>query len=148
MIIKNILIGLFYGLFASMICSFMITIAANVLAGGTGNANGWWWFFLTLSIPLSLSMAVSGCFLHRINFWRIGFWLMCAGIGYLNLLIMGTAGAIVVSVQSRGYQSVNIEGYLQWGPIYALIFLPVSMLIVAGLQLGLRKILKISSPVL
>lgn len=140
--IKNLSIGLLYGLSASLIGGFLMATFGNSFAGGAGS-DGWLWFFLMLCIPLCLTFAASGYFLHRIQFGGTKFIVLCAIIAFINVLIMGTAGAIIVSGETRGYETVNIGGYLQWGPIYAVLSLPLTSFIVAGLLFGLRKILKL-----
>lgn len=140
--IKTLIVGLLYGFCASLVIGFLIAIFGNSIAGGAGS-DGWLWFFLTLCVPLSLSFAISGFQFHRIQFKGTKFILLCMIIALINVLIMGTAGAIIVSGETRGYETVNIEGYLQWGPIYAVLFLPLSTPLVAGLLLGFRKSLNV-----
>jgi hypothetical protein len=136
------IIGFFYGIILSLICSFFITIAANAAAGGFA-FKGWFWFFFGLCVPLSITFGITGYFLTFKKVSMLKFWILCVMFGFINVLYMGTVGAILGSaITYGGLENVNVGGYLDWGPIYAAICLPLSTLVVAGLIMGLRNLLK------
>lgn len=139
--LRRSIIGFFYGIILSAICSLFITVIANMTAGGLSFA-GWFWFFFGLCVPLSITFGITGYFFAFKNSGLIKFWLLCAIFGFINVLYMGTVGAILGNAITYGLENVNIGGYFAWGPIYAAISLPFSTLVVAGLIMGLRSVLK------
>ncbi len=138
---RSSLFGVFYGISVAGILSFIISILGNLLAGGA-SLGGWWWFFLTLAIPACVSLGLAGYYRAFEGMSRLKLWLYCIISGFLNVLFMGTIGAITASSLKYGYERVNISGYLEWGPIYAALFLPVSTFVMFGLILVLREIIK------
>jgi hypothetical protein len=139
---RRSLVGFFYGLILSLICSFFIAIFANSVAGESSFA-GWSWFFLASCIPFSISFGISGYFFAYKNSRKAKYWMICGIIGFINVLYMGTIGAIMGSAVRYSMENVNVAGYLVWGPVYAVLFLPLSTLVVAGLMKGLRNVLDI-----
>ncbi|MGI2295032.1 hypothetical protein [Paenibacillus sp. GXUN7292] len=135
------IIGFFYGIILSLICSFFITLVANASAG-VFTVKGWFWFFFGLCVPLSITFGITGYFLTFKNLSMLKFWLLCVIFGFINVLYMGTVGAILGSAITYGLKNINVGGYFAWGPIYAAIFLPLSTLVVAGLIMGLRNVLE------
>ncbi|WP_079912762.1 hypothetical protein [Paenibacillus sp. 32352] len=132
-------IGFTYGFVFSFISSILIALFSNSFAGGS-SVSGWSWFFKTTWVPFSVTFGVSGYFLAFKNVGRAKFWLICAIIGFVNVLYMGTIGAIWSSSMINGMTSVNIAGYLTWGPVYAVLSLPLSTVVIGGLLKGLRSI--------
>lgn len=63
-------------------------------------------------------------------------------MGFLSVCYMGTIGAIIANEIMYGLENINVIGYLQWGPIYAVGFLPISTLIVAAVHAYFQDISK------
>ncbi|WP_152547744.1 hypothetical protein [Paenibacillus ehimensis] len=139
--VRSSLLGVFWGLTVAGILSLIISILGNLLAGGL-SFGGWWWFFLTLAVPACVSLGLAGYYRAFEGSGRLKLWLYCISSGFLNVLFMGTIGAITASSLMYGYEGVNVSGYLEWGPIYAALFLPVSTIVMLILILVLRKIIK------
>ncbi|MCZ8522050.1 MULTISPECIES: hypothetical protein [Paenibacillus] len=140
---RRTLWGVAYGLVASVIFSLFIAVLANGLAGG-GGAEGWFWFFGGLSIPLCITLGIAGYFHAFQALSRSKFWFLCAFIGFINVLYMGTAGAIMgSSLAFGGLRQVNVSGYWVWGPVYAICCLPLSTAAAAFLLSAFRNFLKI-----
>lgn len=97
-------------------------------AGGITSFWGESWLYFSVSIPFAVTFAILGGYFHNRNeisnkrLWLIS--LLCA---FLVSLYSGTIGAIFGETIVRGgMETVNVEGTLVWGTIYAFVLLPLT----------------------
>ncbi len=134
--------GIGIGLISSVMITFIVTVIVSGSFGGSFEIKGWLWLLQTSVVPLVLCCGISGYCKGFIGSTKLKFWLICASMGFLSVLYMGTIGAIIASGFEFGLENINVIGYLQWGPIYALGFLPVSTMIAAAIQFYFQNRLK------
>ncbi len=142
---RSSLCGAFLGIAVAGILSFIVSVLGNLLAGGL-SFGGWWWFFLTMAIPACVSLGLAGYYQAFMGRSRLKLWFYCIISGFLNVLFMGTIGAIAASSLMYGYEGVNVSGYLEWGPVYAVLFWPVSTFVMFVFILILREIIRSANP--
>lgn len=97
---------------------------------------GWWnnlfhgecWLYYSVIIPFALTFAVLGGNFHNSNELSIKkLWLISVICAFLVTLYSGTIGAIFGEMIVRGgIETINVEGTLVWGTIYAFILLPLT----------------------
>ncbi|MDX8367944.1 hypothetical protein [Cytobacillus sp. IB215665] len=122
------LIILFAGTLFSIITVFLFAQIGIVWAGGRitlffGSES---WLYYSVIIPFTITFAILGGYFHNRNelsnkkLWAIS--LICA---FLVTLYSGTIGAIFGETIVRGgMETINVEGTLVWGALYAFILLP------------------------
>lgn len=81
---------------------------------------------LRISRPLRSQRigAVARRFPHSRSRWRLHLSAFVAA--YFAVALAGSLGAVAVGSAHRGFERVNVSGYLTWCWIYAAVFLPLS----------------------
>ena len=120
--------GLIFGAICSIVGALLFMLFGQVWAGGVTSFWGESWLYFAVFIPFVINFAVLGGYFHNKNelsnkkLWLIS--LICA---FLVSLYSGTIGAIFGETIVRGgMKTINIEGTLVWGTIYAFILLPLT----------------------
>ncbi|UUZ81935.1 hypothetical protein LJK88_46670 [Paenibacillus sp. P26] len=131
--LRRSLAGVCFGLIVSVVFSFVITPFVNLLAGGI-SFGGLLWFWAISFVPLSFTFGMAGYVFSPGKQGKFQYWTLCAFIGFMNVLYMGTVGAIMGSAGQLGIEHVNVQGYLAWGPVYAAATLPLSTPVTAVLM--------------
>lgn len=132
--IRNLFKGLGFGLVSSIVITFFAAAFGSGAYGGDIGIQGWLWLLQTSAVPIMLCCGISGYCEGFKDSSKLKFWLICAIMGFLSVCYMGTIGAIIASGLMYGMDNINVIGYLQWGPIYALGFLPISTLIASAIN--------------
>ena len=95
-------------------------------AGGITSLFGESWLYISVSTPFAITFAFLGSYFHQKSdvsnkkLWMIS--LICA---FLITLYSGTFGAIMGETIVRGgFETINVEGTMIWGTIYAFSLLP------------------------
>ncbi|HWJ78005.1 MAG TPA: hypothetical protein VNR61_08000 [Niallia sp.] len=136
-IIKGIMIGIIFGLILSFCISFMFILIAQGLAGGFTSLFGERWFYFATILPFIFTFAILGFyFAKRENVSNKKLWLLSLISALFITLFSGTFGPLfgefivrggsIRTYTANGYTSVNVEGVLIWGTIYAFILLPLT----------------------
>lgn len=140
---KFLAFGSLLGIFVSFFGSIIWSIIANEWAGGATVIE--FWFFYVSFVPFSITFfAISYYIYKRGCTTEKERWIISIISSFVALLLSGTIGAIFVSFLERGINRVNITGYLIWGVIYSLIFLPISSPIMYLLVNFMYKYFKIN----
>lgn len=131
--IRNLLKGIGSGLILSILLTLLLAAFASSVVGDLG-IQGWLSLLQSSAVPIILCSGISAYNLGFKDSSRLKFWLICAIMGFLSVLYIATIGALIPNVLMFGIDNINVIGYFQWGPIYALGFLPLSTLIVAAIH--------------
>ena len=120
--------GLIFGAAFSFVTALLFMLIAQALAGGFTLFWGESWLYLSVIIPFSVTFAVLGGYFHkRKEISNKTLWLISLICAFLVTLYSGTIGAIFGETIVRGgMETMNIEGTLVWGTIYAFILLPLT----------------------
>lgn len=126
--VRGLFIGLIFGIVLSTIGSILFAFVTNASAGGYINnpIEGWEWFFYISIIPIAITFAAYGKWLSGNRSTPKKLWLSGAIIAFMIVWLAGSLGTILISSLQRGFETVNISGYLIAGPIYAVILLPIT----------------------
>ncbi|MFM1651996.1 hypothetical protein ACI7RC_07835 [Brevibacillus sp. B_LB10_24] len=116
---RRFAIGLLYGTILSTFGSFFLLILGT-MAAGFFSLDAWTWFFLCSVIPVSSCFAVLAVVIKK-PLRTKSVWLLGILLSFLTVELASLVG-IVLNIVKIGYERVNIEGYLVWGPIYAVFF--------------------------
>lgn len=126
--IKGIVIGIIVGFVLSFCISLMFMLFAQGLAGGITSLFSESWLYYATVIPFILTFSVLGFyFTKQENVSNKKLWLLSLLSSLFITLYSGTIGAIFGETIVRGgMETINIEGTLIWGTIYAFIMLPLT----------------------
>lgn len=123
---RSLLKGFVFGALFSLFTALLFMLMGQFVAGGFTSFWGESWLYFAVIVPFVITFTVLGGYFHNKNeisnkkIWLIS--LLCA---FLVTLYSGTVGAIFGEFIVRGgMKTINIEGTLVWGTIYAFILLP------------------------
>ncbi|WP_303971224.1 hypothetical protein [Sporosarcina ureae] len=123
------LIGILFGLIISAVTAWMFERMAGIMAGGITSFWGESWLYISVTIPFAIVFGILGGYfqkhreLSNKKLWQIGI-----GSAFFITLYSGTIGAIIGEALIRGsMETMNVEGTLVWGTIYAFVLLPVTV---------------------
>lgn len=127
---KNIswLKGLIFGVLFSFVTALLFMLIGQTLAGGITLFRGERWLYFSVIIPFAITFSVLGGYFHNKNeISNKKLWLLSLLSAFLVALYSGTIGAIFGETIVRGgMKTINVEGTLIWGTIYAFILLPIT----------------------
>ena len=120
--------GLIFGILISFITALLFMLLGQMWAGGITSFWGESWLYFSVIIPFTITFAVLGGYFHNRNkLTNKKLWLISLIIAFLITLYSGTVGAIFGEYIVRdGMETINVEGTLIWGTIYAFILLPLT----------------------
>ena len=120
--------GLIFGALLSFITALLFMLIGQTLAGGITSFWGESWLYFSVIIPFAITFAVLGGYFHNRNeISNKKLWQLSLLSAFLVTLYSGTIGAIFGETIVRGgMRTINIEGTLIWGTIYAFILLPLT----------------------
>lgn len=120
--------GLIFGALFSFITALLFMLIGQTLAGGITLFWGESWLYFSIIIPFAITFAVLGGYFHNRNeVSNKKLWLISLLSAFLVTLYSGTIGAIFGETIVRGgMKTINVEGTLIWGTIYAFILLPLT----------------------
>lgn len=120
--------GLIFGILLSFITALLFMLLGQIWAGGITSFWGESWLYFSEIIPFTITFAVLGGYFHNRNeLTNKKLWLISLLIAFLITLYSGTVGAIFgESIVRNGMDTINVEGTLIWGTIYAFILLPLT----------------------
>ena len=120
--------GLIFGALFSFITALLFMLIGQTLAGGITLFWGESWLYFSVIIPFAITFAVLGGYFHNRNeVSNKKLWLISLLSAFLVTLYSGTIGAIFGETIVRGgMKTINVEGTLIWGTIYAFILLPLT----------------------
>lgn len=119
--------GLIFGVLFSLISAMLFMLFGQMWAGGITSFWGESWLYFAVIIPFIITFAILGGYFHNRNVTNKKLWLLSLICAFLISLYSGTIGAIFGETIVRGgMETINIEGTLVWGTIYAFILLPLT----------------------
>lgn len=120
--------GLIFGALFSFISALLFMLLVQSLAGGITVFWGESWLYFSVIIPFAITFALLGGYFHNRNeISNKKLWLLSLLSAFLITLYSGTIGAIFGETIARGgMKTINVEGTLIWGTIYAFILLPLT----------------------
>ncbi|WP_237658415.1 hypothetical protein [Ureibacillus xyleni] len=118
--------GVIFGLIIAFVSAWLFMQIAQFIAGGITSFWGESWLFYAVIIPCTLTFAfLGGYFYKKEEVTNKKLWLISLLSAFFITLFSGTIGAILgESIVRGGMETINIEGTLVWGTIYAFVFLP------------------------
>lgn len=125
----TVVFGLFFGAIISVLTAFLFGSFAQTAAGGMTSLLGESWLYLSLAVPFTLTFAVLGGYIYnRTSITNKKLWLISLISAFFVTLYSGTIGAIFGEAIVRGgMKTINIDGTLGWGTIYAFVLLPFTV---------------------
>lgn len=145
--------GLIFGVVLALITAFLFMLFGQIAAGGITSLWGESWLYISLIIPFAVVfMLLGGYFYNRNEVSNKKLWLLSLVIAFIVTLYSGTIGAILGEYIVRGgIETINVEGTLIWGTIYAFVLLPLTvpcarLLIGVFYHFAFRSYRKKSSP--
>ncbi|ATP40656.1 hypothetical protein CSE16_11690 [Solibacillus sp. R5-41] len=120
--------GLIFGAVLSLVSALIFMLLAQTSAGGITSFWGESWLYFAVIIPFVITFAILGGYFHNRNeLSNRKLWLISLISAFLVTLYSGTIGAIFGETIVRGgMETINVEGTLIWGTIYAFILLPLT----------------------
>ncbi|MCM3634508.1 hypothetical protein [Paenibacillus camelliae] len=119
--------GFIFGALFSFITAMLFMLIGQMWAGGVTSMWGESWLYFSVVIPFVITFTVLGGYFHNRNATNKKLWLISLICAFLITLYSGTIGAIFGETIVRGgMETINIEGTLVWGTIYAFILLPLT----------------------
>ncbi|MCH7321519.1 hypothetical protein LZ480_06390 [Solibacillus sp. MA9] len=118
--------GFIFGAVFSFVAALLFMLIGQILAGGVTSFRGESWLYFSVVIPFALTFTVLGGYFHnRKDLSNKKLWLISLICAFLVTLYSGTVGAIFGETIVRGgMETINIDGTLVWGTIYAFILIP------------------------
>ncbi|MGF9715264.1 hypothetical protein [Cohnella thermotolerans] len=120
--------GLIFGAVFSFVTALLFMLIGQAWAGGITSFWGESWLYFSVIIPFAITFAIlGGYFRNRKELSNKKLWLISLICAFLVTLYSGTIGAIFGETIVRGgMETLNIDGTLVWGTIYAFILLPLT----------------------
>lgn len=120
--------GLILGIILSFISALLFMLLGQMWAGGITSFWGESWLYFSIIVPFAITFAVLGRYFHNKNeLSNKNLWLISLLIAFFVTLYSGTVGAIFGEFIVRdGMKTINVEGTLIWGTIFAFILLPLT----------------------
>lgn len=120
--------GLIFGAVFSFVTALLFMLIGQAWAGGITSFCGESWLYFSVIIPFAITFAIlGGYFRNRKELSNKKLWLISLICAFLVTLYSGTIGAIFGETIVRGgMETLNIDGTLVWGTIYAFILLPLT----------------------
>lgn len=152
-ITKGVFIGFIFGFIFSLVISFVFMLFAQAMAGGFTSLTGGSWLYYATVVPFIVTFMILGAyFAKRETVSNKKLWLISLQSAFFVTLYSGTIGALfgewvvrggrfIVPIEG-GYTSVNFEGTLIWGVVYAFVLLPLTTPIARLLIQGFLELLK------
>jgi len=120
--------GLLFGALVSFMATWIFQLLSQQFAGGITSFLGERWLYLSVIVPCTIIFAVLGGYSHnRMKLTNKKCWLISLICALFVTWYSGTVGAIFGETIVRGnMDTLNIEGTLIWGTIYAFVLLPLT----------------------
>ncbi|KYG90138.1 hypothetical protein MHH70_09305 [Metasolibacillus sp. FSL H7-0170] len=120
--------GLIFGVVLSFVTALLFMLIGQAWAGGITSFWGESWLYFSVIIPFAIAFSIlGGYFQNKKGLSNKRLWLISLLCAFLVTLYSGTIGAIFGETIVRGgMETINIEGTLVWGTIYAIILLPLT----------------------
>lgn len=101
------------------------------------------WLYFSVIVPFAIAFIILGNYFHnRKELSNKKLWEISFGCAFLVTLYSGTVGAIIGENTVRGgLETININGTLVWGLIYAVVLLPLTTPFAHLLIVGFTKLL-------
>lgn len=122
----SVVFGLAFGTIISFVAALLFMLIAQTMVGGVTSFWGEKWLYLSAVIPFAITFAVLGGYIHnRKEMTNKKLWILSLVTAFLVTLYVGTVGAILGETIVRGgMETINVDGTIVWGIIYAFALLP------------------------
>ncbi|KGR77952.1 hypothetical protein [Ureibacillus sinduriensis] len=126
---KKKITGVVFGIVISLITAMLFMLMGQVWAGGITSLWGESWLYFSVIIPFALTFGVlGGYFRNKDNLSNKRLWMISFISAFFITLFSGTIGAIIGETIVRGgMETINVEGTLVWGTVYAFVLLPLTI---------------------
>lgn len=126
---RKIITGIVFGIIISFITAVFFMLMGQMSAGGITSFWGESWLYFSVIIPFAITFGVlGGYFRNKDNLSNKRLWLISLISAFFITLFSGTIGAIFGETIVRGgMETINVEGTLVWGTIYAFVLLPITI---------------------
>lgn len=123
------MIGVVFGILFSLFTTLLFMIIGQMLAGGVTSFWGESWLYFAVIVPFTITFAVlGGYFPNKEEITNKKIWFISLVSAFFVTLYSGTIGAIFGETIVRGgMETINVEGTLIWGTIYAFVLLPLTI---------------------
>ena len=123
------MIGVVFGMLFSLFTTLLFMIIGQMIAGGATSFWGESWLYFAVIVPITITFAVlGGYFPNKGEITNKKLWLISLVSAFFVTLYSGTIGAIFGEAIVRcGMETINVEGTLIWGTIYAFVLLPLTI---------------------
>ena len=123
------MIGVVFGILFSLFTTLLFMLIGQMIAGGVTSFWGESWLYFAVIVPFTITFAVLGGYFHnKEEITNKKLWLISLISAFFVTLYSGTIGAIFGETIVRGgMKTINVEGILIWGTIYAFILLPLTI---------------------
>lgn len=119
--------GAIYGVIISFIVAIVFMLIGQAWAGGITSLWGESWLYFSVIIPFAITFTLLGWYFQKKEVSKKRLWLLSLITAFLVTLYSGTIGAIFGEMIVRGgMETINVEGTLIWGTIYAFVLLPLT----------------------
>lgn len=127
-------LGLIFGLVVSLLSAFIFMFFGQIAASGGGRPTilmGEAWLYYATLLPFILGFTLLGGYFEKHHKHDVvsskKLWLISLYYAFLLTLFSGTVGALLGETIVRGgLETVNVEGTLIWGTIYAFVLIPLT----------------------
>lgn len=152
-ITKGVFIGFIFGFIFSLFTSLVFMFFAQASAGGVTSLTGESWLYYATVVPFIVTFMILGAyFTKRKTVSNKKLWLISLLSAFFVTLYSGTIGALFgewvvrggsfITPIEGGYTSVNFDGTLFWGLVYAFVLLPLTTPVARLLIQGFLELLK------
>ncbi|PZE21630.1 hypothetical protein [Paenibacillus xerothermodurans] len=126
--LKAFVASVLFGAVVSVVSSFLFLLFAQNWAAGISSLWGGGWLYVATFIPFVMAFPMVGHYLaNTARVTNRTMWLASFISAFLVTLVSGAVGAIFAEYIIRGsLDTVNMEGTLLWGGIYAAVLLPIT----------------------
>ena len=123
------MIGMVFGILFSLFTALLFMLIGQMVAGGITSFWGESWLYFAVIVPFTITFAVlGGYFYNKEEITNKKLWLISLVSAFFVTLYSGTIGAIFGETIVRGgMETINVEGTLIWGTIYAFVLLPLTI---------------------
>jgi hypothetical protein len=120
MLMRGAITGLVAGIAAAFI---VISLAGAIVATGFSDLI---WMVLVLVAPATLAGVLIAWAGQRMEQNKLNGRLLALSVAFVSVTLAGAVAAPIVQILKFGWAYVNVSGYIEWGPLYGVLMIPIS----------------------
>lgn len=142
--LASFFVGLVFGAVLSVICGTLFSLIAQSASGGTTSFFAESWTYYAVLIPFMVAFSLIGAYVNKSETMsNKELWVISFISALFVTLYSSTIGAIFGEYIVRdGMETINVEGTLGWGAVYAVVLLPFTVPVARFLINGLIQLLQ------